>query len=246
MTTPAQPSKGSKGSLRRTAVGLVALAALWNALYWLWPPHREPPVVLAGVSEESDTEPPGVDPEATRPEPAPPVVLTMGSGGQTEDVPPQIVDPILHDPAEQRSIVAPQFRAYEVAQTDRTLGDIAERFYGDEALAHVIAQANPFKDPRRLTAGQVWRVPLDPDNIQGLVVDGQGNPVDTSSTSRASDEHTTYVVQANDTFGAISKRFYDTTRHAESLYDYNRQRLGLRSIRSLRPGQVLHIPNKPK
>lgn len=238
MTSNGQPSQGS---LRRTAVGLVALAALWNAVYWLWQPNDEPPVVLAVVDEEASaiTEP-------VVPEPEPPVVLTMGNPEPAQaDEPPRIVDPILYDPENELTLVAPQFKAYEVTESDRTLGDIAERFYGDKELATVIAQANPFKDPRRLTAGQVWRVPLDPENLQGVVVDADGNPADPASDDPAADTYTTYTVKDNDTLGGISKQHYDTTRHAQAIYEFNRERLGLRSIHSIRAGQVLHIPKDP-
>lgn len=246
MTHPRQHSDPSGGSLRRTAIGLVALAGLWNAVYWLWPANREPPVVVEVVQEASPADRTVEAPAEPDSDVLEPVVMTMGSAETSEEAQPQIIDPILHDPAEQLALVAPAFRDYEVTAGDRTLGDIAERFYGDSALHGVIARANPYKDPRRLAEGQVWRVPLDPDNIQGLVVDGEGREVDASPASTKSDAYDTYVVRANDTFGAISRRFYDTTRHAQFLYEHNRERLGLRSIRSLRPGQVLHIPSEPK
>ena len=246
MAQPRQHSDPSGGSLRRTAIGLVALAGLWNAVYWLWPADREPPVVVASVQEASPPDHGDASPDEPQGEPPEPVIMTMGSSESVEDAEPQIIDPILHDPAEQQALVAPAFRDYEVASDDRTLGDIAERFYGDATLGSVIARANPLRDPRRLAEGQVWRVPLDPENIQGLVIDGDGRVVDASLASSKSDAHDTYVVRANDTFGAISKQFYGTTRHARFLYDHNRERLGLRSIRSLRPGQVLHIPSEPK
>ena len=241
MTTSGQPSRGS---LRRTAVGLVALAALWNAVYWLWQPNDEPPVVLAAIDEDTT---PDTEPAVEEPEPPPPVVLTMGDPQppQQEAEPPLIVDPILYDPADQLTLIEPEFRAYEVTERDRTLGDIALRFYGDRNLAEVIKRANPFKDPRRLTTGQVWRVPIDPENIQGVVVDADGNPAEPASDEPASDTYTTYTAKANDTLGGISKQHYDTTRYAQAIYEFNRERLSLRSIRSIRPGQVLHIPKDP-
>ena len=230
-------------SLRRTAVGLVALAALWNAVYWLWPVHREAPVVLAGVEDVQAEE---LEPqEAPAPEQPVPLVLTMGEAPDPVEAAPEIVDPMLLEPGDELGVVPPRFDPYTVAESDQTLADIAQKVYGDRSLESVIARANPFKDPRRLHAGQVWRIPVDPENIQGVLVDASGEPVEPTGPVPTSDAYTTYVVQANDTLGAISKRHYDTTRHAKFLYEYNRERLGLRSIRSIRPGQVLHVPKQP-
>jgi len=232
MTTTPQ---GNPASLRQTAIGLLALAALWNAVYWLWPVHREAPVVMASTVNED------VEPEADI-GPAPPT-LTMGN---QEPIESPIVDPIMHDPRGELGVLPPQFELYTTTAGDRNLGDIASRFYGDKKLSAVIAQANPFKDPARLEAGQVWRVPIDPENIQGIIVDPLGNPAELPPPDAPETDYTEYVVKDNDTLGAISKFHYDTTRHAEFIYAYNKDRLGLRSIRSIRPGQVLHIPKQPK
>ena len=226
------------GSLRKTAIGLVALAALWNAVYWLWPVHREAPVVMARVPGETIT--------AASPEDDAQPELAIGPP-ETGPVPePQIVDPILHDPEHQVFVVPPEFERYVATEDDRSLGDIAARFYGDASLYEVISRANPMRDPRRLTAGQVWFVPRDPANIQGLTVDAQGNLLETPAPKPPPMRFTEYVVQRGDTLGAISKLHYKTTRHADAIYAFNRERLGLDSPRAIRPGQVLHIPQEPQ
>ena len=231
--------QANPGSFRQTAIGLLALAALWNAVYWLWPVHREAPVVMASTIDDQ------VVPEDD-PEPDPPT-LTMGNPEPIESpVESPIVDPIVHDPEGELGVLPPQFELYTTTARDRNLGDIASRFYGDTKLWPIIAQANPFKDPARLKGGQVWRVPTDPDNIQGIIVDPLGNPAELPPPEAPSTEYTEYVVKDNDTLGAISKFHYETTRHAEFIYTFNKDRLGLRSIRSIRPGQVLHIPKEPK
>lgn len=242
--------KATTGSLRRTAIGLLALAALWNGVYWLWPVHREAPVVMAGVGEEPIEALPteeGLD-FAGEPEDDP-VMLTMGPpeiDPTPEHDPQLIVDPILHDPEHQTFIVPPQFERYTVTNNDRNLGDIASRFYGDRSLSTVIAQANPYRDPRRITPGQVWFVPKNPANIQGLTVDAQGNLIDAPTPQPPPAEFTEYVVRGGDTLGAISKLHYKTTRHADAIFAFNRERLGLDSPRAIRPGQVLRIPKQPQ
>lgn len=241
--------KANQGSLRQTALGLLALAGLWNAVYWLWPVHREAPVVMASTSE-----PPAQDAgEATDDVPAiaalPPAdAVDYAEASDPEppaDEPPAIVDPIVHDSG-VLGVLPPRFHLHTTTASDRNLGDIASRYYGDKSLAPIIAQANPYKDPRRLTPGQVWRVPVDPDNVQGLLVDADGNPTTAPPDDPPEAEYTEYVVRNGDTLGGISQRYYDTTRHAEFIYAYNRERLGLKSIRGIRAGQVLHIPAKPK
>lgn len=235
----------NQGTFRQTAIGLLALAGLWNAVYWLWPVHREAPVVMASTAEEPQ-EPDAAAEDADEPlaivdaapiEPQLPEVIA--------DPAPGIVDPIVHDGG-GLGVLPPLFEYYTTKSSDRNLGDIASRFYGDKSKAPIIAQANPYKDPRRLTAGQVWRIPLDPDNIQGIVVDADGNPADPPPTEPPPADYTEYVVQGGDTLGGISRMHYQTTRHAQFIYAFNRERLGLTSIRGIRPGQVLHIPKEPK
>ncbi|UYV11484.1 MAG: LysM peptidoglycan-binding domain-containing protein [Phycisphaera sp.] len=234
MTTTPQ---ANPGSFRQTAIGLLALAALWNAVYWLWPVHREAPVVMASTVDEEAQPEHDADPE--------PPTLTMGDP-DPEPARPLIIDPVVHDPDGALGVLPPQFHMHTTTRNDRNLGDIASHYYGDKKLSAIIAQANPFKDPSRLKEGQVWRVPINPDNIQGIIVDPLGNPAEVPPPQALSTEYTEYVVKDNDNFGAISKFHYDTTQHAEFIYAFNKERLGLRSIRSIRPGQVLHIPKEPK
>lgn len=231
MTTP----QANAGSLRRTAIGLLALAALWNAVYWVWPVDRQPPITLA--AEAIDTGPI----QTETPKPAP-----VAAAREPEPQPvPEIADPMLVDDPESGGLVPPRFDLYTVTEQDRTLGDIASRLFGDKDHWRAIARANPHRDPARLKAGQVWRIPLDPDNIQGQLVDAQGNPIEAAPPTPPSADATEYVVRAGDTLGAISKLHYGTTQHADAIFEFNRERLGLRSARAIRPGQVLRIPNRP-
>ncbi|MEQ8316900.1 MAG: LysM peptidoglycan-binding domain-containing protein [Phycisphaerales bacterium] len=235
---------GNQGTFKQTAIGLLALAGLWNAVYWLWPVHREAPVVMASTAETADagedeaeaTESVGLA-DAASLEPVVPEVPA--------DPEPIIVDPIVHDLGEL-GVLPPRFHLYTTTASDRNLGDIASRYYGDKSKAPIIAQANPFKDPSRLAPDQVWRVPVDPDNIQGVLVDGEGNPAEAPPAEPPPAGYTEYLVQKGDTMGGISRMHYETTRYAEFIYAFNRERLGLKSIRGIRAGQVLHIPERPE
>lgn len=225
------------GSLRRTAIGLLALAALWNAIYWLWPVHRQAPITLAADTVFPASTPVDVPAPVTpvrEPEPEPQVQLVA-----------EIADPMLVEDVEHGGILLPQFEHYTVTERDRTLGDIASRYYGEKDRWRAIAQANPHRDPARLKAGQVWRIPIDPDNIQGIPVDARGNPIEVDPPRPAGVTFTEYVVRTGDTLGAISRMHYGTTQHADAIFAHNRERLGLRSPRAIRPGQVLLIPKEP-
>lgn len=236
MTTTPQ---ANAGAFRQTALGLLALAALWNAVYWLWPVHRPAPVIMASAQATSpEHDAGGADPAAGPEAEAPAAAM--------EEPEPSIVDPIVFDPQSELGVIAPQFHLHTVSARDRNLGDIASHYYGDKALSSVIAQANPYKDPRRLSEGQVWRVPIDPTNIQGIAVDGDGNPAQGPPPTPPTVEYTEYVVRPGDTLGAISRMHYDTTRHAEFIFAFNKERLGLASMRSIREGHVLRIPPEPK
>lgn len=232
----------NQGSFKQTAIGLLALAGLWNAVYWLWPVHREAPVVMASTAEQPESKDeeaiePVVSADAVTVEPVVPELPA--------DPAPSIIDPIVHDSGEL-GVLPPRFHLHTTTASDRNLGDIASRYYGDKSKAPIIAQANPFKDPRRLAPDQIWRVPVDPDNIQGVLVDGEGNPTEAPPAEPPPTGYTEYLVQDGDTMGGISRMHYDTTRYAEFIYAFNRERLGLRSIRGIRAGQVLHIPKEPK
>ncbi|MEO1007382.1 MAG: LysM peptidoglycan-binding domain-containing protein [Planctomycetota bacterium] len=224
---------GSTNTTRRAAVGLLALAALWNVAYWAWPAHRESPVVLASA-------PPEADPEPAVASEIPPATLTAE--------PPISADlPAVDTPPDEPRLVPPEFDEHVVTERDRTLGDLARRYYGNSALWEPIARANPLKDPNRVQAGQVWRVPRDPGNIQGRVLDAAGDPLPPAPAARPEPvAYVEYRVRPKDSLSKISQDQYGTTRHARFLYEFNRRRLGLRSIDAIREGQVLHIPPKPE
>lgn len=151
---------------------------------------------------------------------------------------------MLVEDVEHGGILLPQFEHYTVTERDRTLGDIASRFYGDKDRWRAIAQANPHRDPARLKAAGL-AYPHRSGQYPGHPGRRPWQSDRSRSTQPAGVTFTEYVVRTGDTLGAISRMHYGTTQHADAIFAHNRERLGLRSPRAIRPGQVLLIPKEP-
>jgi nucleoid-associated protein YgaU len=207
----------------RFGAGIAALAGLWIAVYWWWEPSPEPAIRFDTAPEPAPEAPGEPERSARAPE-------------RPQEAPGR--------PAEPAGVLPPDFYEYVVEDEDASLEAIAAKLLGDRGAWVLIAQSNPLKDPRRLRAGQVWRVPLDETNLQGVVVDADGRTITPSPAAEAPEEEefVEYVVQPGDSLSVISQRLYGTQRHAELLFELNRQRLGLRSPNSIRVGQALRAP----
>jgi nucleoid-associated protein YgaU len=217
---------------------------VWIVTYWLWPAGGEP----LGAPITFDSAPAaGLDGAAPpAPEVIDPLQADAGAGApQTE--------PPAGEPAEQGSAapqsrepvrVAPQFKEYIVERGD-TIGSIARKVYGDEGLAVVVAQANPLTDPARLKAGQRLRVPVDPNNIQGRLMDpvtGEFLPVEEDRALPG--RITEYVVERNDTLGGIAKALYGRATLWPLILDANSH--VIKRPDDIRPGMRLIIPPAPQ
>jgi len=205
----------------RVFMGLCVLVLLWIGVYWLWQPGASAPALSprdASAGRAPDREPPGVPPDrlpaASRPDPA--------------SAPPGGVTP-------------PEFRDY-IVRGDDTFERIAERELGDAALWTVVARANPLKDPRRLRAGQVLRLPLDATNVQGRPAPGPAPA--TREPERPPPGAVTYTVRPGDTLSEIAKRHYGATAYARMIYEANTDTM--RDINSLSVGQTLRLPPTPR
>ena len=77
----------------------------------------------------------------------------------------------------------------------------------------------------------------DPNNIQGIVTkpDGPNTPA-----ADKVPETVDYIVQPGDSLSLIAQRFYGSSRHAQFIYESNRD--VLRSIDALNIGQTLKLP----
>lgn len=232
----------------RLGAGVAALAGLWIAVYWWWEPSPEPAIRFDTV---------GQAPHETATDRR----VESRPGGEVDQAPTRRA-PVAAQPPQQApalpaaGVLPPDFYEYVVEADDASLEAIAQKLLGDRSAWVLLAQSNPLKDPARLKAGQVWRVPLDEANLQGVVVDADGRtitasaaagdePADPPPGAAAPEEFVEYVVQSGDSLSVISQRLYGTQRHADLLFELNRRRLGLRSADSISVGQTLRAPKSP-
>lgn len=197
----------------RIFAGFGILAVLWIAVYWWWEPGGDARITFAEGGV-------GGGRVEAAPEPA------QTPGGNTQA------------PARPAVVIPPSFTEYTIREDGETLAEVSRRFFGTPDHADAIARANPLMDPARLRPGRVLRVPRDPANIQGRVVraDPPGSPVAGPA------EPVEYVILDGDTLSTISQQFYGTTTRAGQIFEHNRARLRLKSMDSIRAGQVLVIP----
>lgn len=234
-------SAGGVPDVGRLAGGFVLLVGLWIAVYWWWEPS-EPPITFADDSAETSLAPPPV-PSSASVKPAASSASTARKADEKSAAPapsseprPPSVPPKSATPpgANSRVVEAPEFIEYVVQDGD-TFEKIGRRFFGSAGKSGIIARANPFVDPTRLRAGRILRIPKDPGNVQGKIV--QVAPAD-------SPQSPTYTVQPGDTLGGISDKLYGTSTRAALLFEANRDRLSTPD--AIKPGQILVVPEPPK
>lgn len=210
----------------RLVAAALLLMVIWGGVYWLYDPANSKTVVLAEplietqprVGLRSDPVPaarPVIEfaaPEAAAPEPTPAPAPS----------------------APRPRVIAPTFESYTVKPGD-TFEKIARARYGSSAKASAVKAANPLKDPRRLKAGDVIRLPVDPDNIQGRPATDAPTPTAGGGTE--------YVVSPGDSLSRISSAVYGTSRHWQLIFEANRGQL--ETPEKLRAGMRLRIPPKP-
>ena len=224
-------------SRARLVGGFAALVVLWIVVYWAWEPRK------AGVTfaREGDTDAGVLDPAFAGDGPGTP------ASGVPEDAGPVGPDVAARPEASRgeaaprvRGVIPPEFREYVVQEKD-TMSIIARRIYGDPSKASAIARANPYVDPTRLRPGRVLRVPVDPDNVQGVSIEV---PARGSSERGGSGEAVEYVVQKGDTLGSIARAHYGSIRFADLIFEANRA--VLKSRNAIGIGQKLTLPPHPE
>lgn len=199
-------------SARKVVVGLFLLVLLWIGVYWWWP--ADPPITTIAPVSQAPLEPARVEREKATEQPA------------TVVEPPTL------------GVLEPQFRSHVVARGD-TLEAISTKYFGTPEHAGAIARANPLMSPARLTEGRTIRVPMDPANVQGVVVGDAESTPDATAAADVSE----YVVQKGDSLARIARRLYDDESLADMIYQANRDKLT--SPERIRVGQTLRIPAKP-
>jgi nucleoid-associated protein YgaU len=126
-----------------------------------------------------------------------------------------------------------------VVQPGDSYAEIARKKYGDSGLWEVIAKANPGVKATALRAGKKIVIPLR--------ADPKAEPADAPVAVRAESPAApagllprVYEVASGDTLSGISKKLYNTTRHAAALFEANRDKLD--NANDLRVGMKLTLP----
>tara|TARA_R110002096_G_scaffold173781_7_gene348829 strand:+ start:233237 stop:233917 length:681 start_codon:yes stop_codon:yes gene_type:complete len=207
--------------------GLCMLVLIWIGVYWAWEPNQplKPKITISQPVEQPEIVP---EPIVTQPDPLieEPEASLHPLGLRPEPEP--------EDNAPK--LIPPEFTIHTIKEGE-ILQDIARRYYKDASKWSAIARANPRVDPLKLRAGRTLRIPVDPNNIQGLVTkpDGPNTPA-----ADKVPETVDYIVQPGDSLSLIAQRFYGSSRHAQFIYESNRD--VLRSIDALNIGQTLKLP----
>jgi len=196
----------------RVFAALGLLILVWIVVYWSWRPGDATPAITL-ASDEGPGAGPDRPPDDNAPRPPSPRKTPPDHAGKT--APPETIE-------------------HTIRREGASWRSISIELFATPDHADAIARANPFVDERRLRPGRVIRIPLvnDADAIQG------GGPPEPPEPARVIE----YTVQPGDSLSVISQKFYFTVTKADMLYEYNRERLGLRDKDSIRAGQVLLIP----
>ncbi|HVU63226.1 MAG TPA: LysM peptidoglycan-binding domain-containing protein [Phycisphaerales bacterium] len=187
------------------------LVGVWIITYWLWTPMG-PRVV---VDDRPGALPTGASEEVAPPTPP----ASSPSVSPASDAAP---GPEAAGPRTVMRVLAPRFRDYVVQPGDTSFEKIAERpeVFGDAGKGEAIARANKFADPTKLKPGiTVLRIPLDPDNIEGRlvqVVQAPGEPATvvtppappTAPTLEPTAPMRTYTLKSGDTLWDVARKFY--------------------------------------
>ncbi len=238
----------------RLFVGICLLVLLWIGTYWLYEPGGSAGAGGRGGRGKSlaisfD----GPDPamiDATVGQPGPLAgggvqQVNPGGGAGSDGATTGAVAPVDPSPGSGTQgsdlrVVPPEFRQHTVRQGE-TFGSIARLYFGPEASDSIIARANPLRDPRRIKAGDVVAVPIDAGNIQGVVVRPDGAPVEPPRPQTPPSVE--YLVKAGDSLSRIAQSYYGSTRHADFIFQSNRDVLS--SPDRLRVGQTLKLHPLP-
>lgn len=217
----------------RIFFGLCMLVLVWIGVYWMWQPSREQEPVITFANQ------PVVEPPVEEPVEVPDPVGEP-AGLTTDPEPEPVAEPVIK-PAPR--LIPPEFTEH-IVQPDELMQTIARQYFGSIDDWTIIAKANPKIDPRKLRPGMVLRIPKDKTNIQGKLVGGDVEPgVITPHTDDGS-KVIEYIVQSGDSLSRISLRIYGSSRHAQFIFESNRDTM--RSIDSISIGQLLRLPPLPE
>lgn len=212
--------------------GLCMLVLVWIGVYWAWEPgeSNKPKISVAPITQPSQVDPlPLTQPqEQIEPDPLP-------QHNNPEVFEPPINSREIAPPNDGPRLIPPEFTTHIVVQGE-ILQTIAQKYYGKSNMWNVIAHANPRVDPLKLRAGMTLRIPKDPNNIQGIVDSSDSDP----EARELEEPIVDYIVQSGDSLSLIAQRFYGSSKHANFIFESNRDIL--RSMDDISIGQTLKLP----
>lgn len=217
------------------------LLGVWVVTYWLYEPRSSRAPAMVAI----DSQPVAAPPKITLDPPQPATVPSPGALATA----PQPSLPVATQPTVK--LEPPQFREYTVRKGDTSWQKIAARpeVFSDSGKWQAVAKANPLVSPDRLKPGKtVLKIPLDPDNIQGRLVqvnpDGSTLPAAQPITAQPSPASTTYTVTRDDSLWSISKKVYGKGSLWRTIYEANRSQI--KNPDRPPAGAVLTIPPAPQ
>lgn len=232
-----------KDASSRMFLVVLLLVGVWVVTYWFYEPAaaRFPAATMDGATQPVTQNGPiaasssgasPVPPPATDSSAVPPATkITLDPPRETASTPTRTPEAL----ATITMIERPQFREYSVQKGDTSWKAIAGRseVFGDRSKWEIVARANPLVSEDRLKPGRtILRIPLDPDNIQGRVVEvpqralkgaestPQANPSVPASTPPPAEK--TYVIVPGDSLWTIAEKMYGKGAKWRVIYDANR------------------------
>ncbi|HVZ93062.1 MAG TPA: LysM peptidoglycan-binding domain-containing protein [Phycisphaerales bacterium] len=214
----------------RASVAVLALMVLWVIVYW-WTPV--PQTGYTAVTFDPEVVGPGARVDEAELRKNEPVAKPPASDASKPPLPVQRIEGAV-EPERMVGVIPPTFRPY-VVQGGDTAESISKKLYGTRDHWKSIAQANPFVDFMHLKKGQEIRVPVDPDNVQGVKAPGE---------LEALVQVKEYTVEAGDSLSKIAEQEYGQSKLWTMILEANRTQLG-DDPTSIKPGMKLRIPPKP-
>lgn len=216
----------------RIFIGLCLMVLVWIGVYWMWQPNQDPVITFEQPANEA---PPNlvIDQPREQPREEPTIIAQIEP---TESSPPET------ETQPQPRLIPPEFFEH-IVQPNERMQTIAAKYFGSPDDWAIIARANPFVDPQKLTVGMTIRIPKDPQNLQGKIVgrDTQPGVIESHTGDKAAIIE--YVVRPGDSLSVIAQRIYGSSRHARYIFDSNRDKL--KSMDDISIGQLLRLPPLP-
>ncbi|CAN0587196.1 unnamed protein product, partial [Laminaria digitata] len=152
----------------RIFIGLCLLVLVWIGVYWMWQPSNEqtPTITFEQpvITQETNASAASIDPADDQQ----PTIID-----QIALAKPEIkLGPVAKD---EPKLIQPEFFEH-IVQPNELMQTIAAQYFESGDDWPIIARANPFVDPQKLSVGMVLRIPKDPTNIQGRVIGRETQP----------------------------------------------------------------------